>query len=345
MNYSEWYVKKAFEYNGCTFYGGKASEILIAYPFDLIINLTGKQVLPVELTELEAMHFPALAKIQASHEAIPSLLIDWEDFGLCDLSRDAWLAIAKDIKAFCKKKPRAKVAVFCTGGIGRTGSCLAILKTLLTGSKKDPIERIRESYRKDAVERLSQVMYVSYVTGIFSKCEGSSKPTSYSKGSYTSSSSTSAASKVEEKRIPKYNGKAGQNCLHKVGIRDCEGGCAFGETSCFHTLAIAGCDGGCVTRHATLEKVTDDKSEVETEFEIVSDASIEIMKACDGCKNGTSVHSNACNSEYWRTHGLCGECGRNLSKDVHSIECSQCEPDEEEEDFADYIEVKGEEVK
>lgn len=65
------------------------------------------------------------------------------------------------------------VAVSCYGGKGRTGTVLAILKSLLTNEDADPVKSIRDSYCEDAVESDIQVKYVERITGKESECQGS----------------------------------------------------------------------------------------------------------------------------------------------------------------------------
>jgi protein-tyrosine phosphatase len=168
-------MKEAFRYKQISVFGGKADNVAINCPFDLIINLSGQKLFDDIATH--NVKLPELEKALALSNNAPRLVIGWADFSAPSIPRFVWESIVKDIKAKAKGKSNFRLAVCCVGGTGRTGTCLAILKALLTKAESDPIRDIRANYKFDAVETYGQIQYVEDITGIKSRCKPVPKTT------------------------------------------------------------------------------------------------------------------------------------------------------------------------
>jgi hypothetical protein len=204
------YLKKAFGIKKpkLEFYGGQAEKVAASSPFDLIINLSGNSLFD---TVSSTATLPLFTETVQGMIDTPKLTLTWSDFGLPRLPKSAWESLALDIAALADKrrdkKQAFKVAVCCVGGTGRTGTCLAILRALLTGNTDDPVAAIRKTYKFDAVETYSQLTYVELVTGLKTREKVIAK-TSYS---YTSSNKTSATNPKSAKASAEVFNKANEN--------------------------------------------------------------------------------------------------------------------------------------
>jgi hypothetical protein len=80
--------------------------------------------------------------------AWPARWIRWPDFRL-PTDRDAALATLREAH---ERAASERVEVACGGGIGRTGTALAILAVLSGDEPDEAIDRVRRSYHRRAVE-------------------------------------------------------------------------------------------------------------------------------------------------------------------------------------------------
>ncbi len=202
------YLKKAFGVKKpkLEFYGGQAEKVAASSPFDLIINLSGNSLFDTVSSTASLPLFEAT--VQGMIDT-PKLTLTWTDFGLPRLSKSVWESLALDIAALAankRGKQAFKVAVCCVGGTGRTGTCLAILRALLTGSTEDPVAAIRKTYKFDAVETYSQLTYVELVTGLKTREKVIAKQ-SYS---YTSSNKVSETNPKSAKASAEVFNKANE---------------------------------------------------------------------------------------------------------------------------------------
>lgn len=160
-------MKKAFQVNGVSVYGASLEEaILVHNSFDLVISLEKRDLSLYQ----KARNILGLTKW---------IKIEWPDFSVPLMNREDWNGIAKVIFSGRYKN----VLVHCMGGIGRTGTALAILSRLggieeniledieVEGGYKEiekkltPIEFIRSNYLSYAVETIEQERYVMDIVG------------------------------------------------------------------------------------------------------------------------------------------------------------------------------------
>jgi len=99
----------------------------------------------------------------------PTLVIEWVDYSIpYTLGKPFWLALYDELKRLGEGK---KVAIYCDGGHGRTGTALAILLAFaaLDGldwdGPRNTVAWLRENYCENVVESRSQIAYIGQVTG------------------------------------------------------------------------------------------------------------------------------------------------------------------------------------
>jgi len=85
----------------------------------------------------------------------PHAHVDWPDFGL-PADAAAFVASLQDVLA--RSRRGEVVEVGCLGGHGRTGTALACL-AVLAGADGDPVEWVRSTYCKRAVETDEQAAF------------------------------------------------------------------------------------------------------------------------------------------------------------------------------------------
>ncbi len=92
--------------------------------------------------------------------------VDWKDYEAPRyLKKEWWLKLIEVLEQLAQGKEEYKVLVSCLGGHGRTGTALAILYGLITGSKT-PVKDIRKLYCEKAVESKAQVKYLEKILKI-----------------------------------------------------------------------------------------------------------------------------------------------------------------------------------
>lgn len=99
-----------------------------------------------------------------TYRDLPVLTLDWNDFGVPSIGRDWWTLLVETIIKFPEG---SKVAVYCQGGHGRTGTALAIILAMagLVPEGGDPVAYVRQVYDKGAVESRAQIAYIEGITG------------------------------------------------------------------------------------------------------------------------------------------------------------------------------------
>lgn len=150
-----------------TIWGGSAGCV-IDYAWDLVVALNGST--PKATTISMTNGAGALLGPHVSASApVPSLTIDWPDGGAPTMRMAWWQALAK---AFAGKlegsqmPPGANVLFHCDGGIGRTGTALAIMAKAFESAGygdlvgKDAVAWIRKQYHPDAIENHAQIGYL-----------------------------------------------------------------------------------------------------------------------------------------------------------------------------------------
>lgn len=148
-------MKKVFTWNKLAFYGAPASEVTDLA--DVVILLTeAMQPLAVNVsyigfTQKMLRMLPKPKQPRIVHVPIT-------DFSAPRVSAAFWKQLVSALNASAKKE--LNVCVCCQGGIGRTGTVLALLAGALGVTKKDPVQYIRKCYRPDAVETSSQIEYL-----------------------------------------------------------------------------------------------------------------------------------------------------------------------------------------
>jgi hypothetical protein len=195
----------AFRYRNLVFYGGPADNLGISLPWDVVIKLDKFSDLSFpKVTVPEGDIFKNLNSIVTSFNCVPVVEITWPDGGIPNLPKTAWQAIVKDLVALsesCSGKD-LEIAVCCRGGHGRTGTALAILKSMLLDEVMDPVASIRKTYLPESVETIRQIEYVSYITGKEVK-----EKSSYSNKSYGSSSYYTTGAGTYNKTDDKFDDK------------------------------------------------------------------------------------------------------------------------------------------
>ena len=136
---------------------GEKFDLLFALN-DSVIEGTRARVLGKGVEEL----LPGLVPIlPSSGVAVPTIAINWPDYGVPDLGREFWLTLVADLSKMEKKK----VGVYCAAGHGRTGSFGAILVALSGIEKSKPVAWLRKKYCEDIVETKAQTVYVAEMGG------------------------------------------------------------------------------------------------------------------------------------------------------------------------------------
>jgi hypothetical protein len=128
-------------------------------PTDLIISLN-----ETKISASLQMNFES--ELLAKYITKPNVLsIDWADFSVPSLKRPFWDDLVQEIR-----NQNRRTVVWCTGGHGRTGTCIAILGVLMGAYNaslyKDPVEWIRKVYCENVVETTSQICYIEAITGV-----------------------------------------------------------------------------------------------------------------------------------------------------------------------------------
>lgn len=158
-----------FKVDRVTFWAGKAWDIMDYNDWSLMILLTDKSSTwecnepspTVVACEAARKLLSPQTLVQRAHA--PFIGLDWEDFGVPSFGKDWWSGLLADILAI--KGDEVNVAMGCTGGHGRTGTCMSILRGLTQRSEICPVTTIRKAYCRRAVESQRQLDYVEKITG------------------------------------------------------------------------------------------------------------------------------------------------------------------------------------
>lgn len=154
-------AKKVVVVGNLEVWAGPFSEARSVKP-DLYISLNGEVIRPVVRDFGLGLDFkPKEPK---------GLSIDWPDFGVPELPREFWEALAKRLQ-----EEEGKLFIGCDGGQGRTGTALAIL-AYFWGLTNTPIAWVREAYLRLAVETDAQARYVGEITGTSEDLQGALDP-------------------------------------------------------------------------------------------------------------------------------------------------------------------------
>jgi len=95
----------------------------------------------------------ALILAEGSVPAWPHRRIRWPDFGIPADSDDALDALCD---AYRRARAGERVEVTCRGGIGRTGTALAVLAVLDGLTPREAITWVRSNYHRRAIETIWQ---------------------------------------------------------------------------------------------------------------------------------------------------------------------------------------------
>jgi protein-tyrosine phosphatase len=168
--------------SGLVFYGGGGSRGAKWYKGMTVIDLADRFKGSVKV---EGVSLPRIAAIGSA----PRIAIDWSDYKACDFTREEWLVFVEELREARKDGRLPKdVLVCCVGGHGRTGSCLAILASLMGAcDKEDPVKFVRSIYCNKAVESAEQLDYIEEVCQVEVKEEPAKNwgKTTYHYGGYT----------------------------------------------------------------------------------------------------------------------------------------------------------------
>jgi hypothetical protein len=138
--------KVAFAHEGRTFWGGSERNITKSF-WNAVISFNER-------------NRNAVVDLTVPNKGVTTVYsLPCFNFKPPFLKKEDWERIITEL-------PDGNIAVCCYGGMGRTGTGLAVMKSLLTGSTDDPVKAIRTCYREGAVESTEQIEYVSEITGI-----------------------------------------------------------------------------------------------------------------------------------------------------------------------------------
>ena len=154
--------------SGLVVYGAGSSRGAKWYSNMLVMDLAERFKNPIVV---EGVEMPRVARLGSS----PRLAIDWPDFGIPALSKEDWKVIVEELRE-ARKEERIpeEMLVCCVGGHGRTGTCLAILASLMGACEGDPVKFVRKKYCKNCVESNGQLDYIEEVCEVEVK-EGPAK--------------------------------------------------------------------------------------------------------------------------------------------------------------------------
>jgi len=164
--------------DGVRFYGASRSRLnnqtLAECHADLLINLTGFTLYhqSEQLIKRAQRRWNPLRKY-FERNRVEEIVLDWPDMKVIPVGRKFW----SDFFSLIKKAKKKNVVVFCVGGHGRTGTCVASFMTvMLKIHGGQAIRTIREGYCREAVETKVQEDYVRALTLPTVKAEDVSAP-------------------------------------------------------------------------------------------------------------------------------------------------------------------------
>jgi len=138
------------------FYGGGDYRGLIIYKGHLILDV-GANI----SSEVLYDNLSADTKELQKYNTTPVIRLRWFDYSVPSLPFAFWTDLLDVIRA-----EKRDVICACMGGHGRTGTILSILGAITEGIPPNicPVSFIREHYCKNAVESLSQILYIEKMT-------------------------------------------------------------------------------------------------------------------------------------------------------------------------------------
>lgn len=157
-----------FRIGECEIYGGAHHQVIYAsLAWRLVISMAGAYSAPSAVLSMSDDARALLPNTLPAAE-FPWLAIECEDGDAPELCRDDWETLVSDLSVL-----RGRVAVYCLGGHGRTGTALSILAALSGACDADPVAFIRKAYCPNAVETREQIAYIARMTGREIASEGS----------------------------------------------------------------------------------------------------------------------------------------------------------------------------
>jgi hypothetical protein len=124
------------------------------YRYDWLICLNGNPIRnPITFSQEAKDRICSKEYPKLSRESPPRMSIDWPDYGIPDVGKVIW----DEIYQLIQHTP-GKIAVYCEGGHGRTGTFLSIIAHRL--GYREPVKHIRQVYCRKAVESLAQINYI-----------------------------------------------------------------------------------------------------------------------------------------------------------------------------------------
>lgn len=172
-------VVAVFTHENVTFWGGRAKSVMMYDDWDLMVLFSDRDT-GWETNEPQTFinsNSTARDKLDPSLFLItrhaPWIGLDWPDFYKPTMTEDWWWTLIDNILGWDTAGAEKNVAFGCTGGHGRTGTALSVMKGLLqdVNDDSDPVAFVRQKYCDKAVESRVQAEYVEEITGIpiFSK--------------------------------------------------------------------------------------------------------------------------------------------------------------------------------
>lgn len=146
---------------------------LHALGVDLVLNLCGSDVKgPFKLLNGAGSFLSEYTALRAPSP--PTIEVDWPDGGVPKVGAAFWKDIVRVVTA------GHKVAVYCLGGHGRTGTALVSIAHF-AGRTGDLVKEVRDIYCESVVESGSQITYLKNF-GVETEATGSHSFTSWSGG-------------------------------------------------------------------------------------------------------------------------------------------------------------------
>lgn len=157
----------AFHLGSVAVYGGPAREVLEQWQqWDFVLCCGQECNLPEPIMTASAACERAGIDLH-SEPRWPWVSIAWHDGAAAPLRVEHWQKLQAAIEGLAHPNEgrEARVAVYCFGGHGRTGSALAILAGLagLIPAGECPVEWIRARHSEDAVETEAQCKYIARI--------------------------------------------------------------------------------------------------------------------------------------------------------------------------------------
>jgi hypothetical protein len=124
------------------------------YRYDWLICLNGSPIRnPITFSQEAKDRICPTEYPKLIRESPPRMSIDWPDYGIPALGKVIW----DEIYQLIQRTP-GKIAVYCEGGHGRTGTFLSIIAHRF--GYREPVKHIRQVYCRKAVESLAQINYI-----------------------------------------------------------------------------------------------------------------------------------------------------------------------------------------